>query len=182
MNNYLLKALFILPLLAAWACRPIVPVLPVRPTPTPIATVAPTLVPGCGVSIINAPNYIGPIIVSGSTPVPFPTPVMTPVGAPVTNVGWPGMIQNLTQWQAAYGSAAPPVDFSIQMLLPITIYYGCTGGNSIQSVCWNDTQVTILAMDWSPAPGSPVCNYATTPSACLIVVPQTNLPIVTISI
>lgn len=187
MKNHLFKVVLFLSLLGAWACRPILPVPPGLPAPTPTVTVVPTLVPGCGVSIIFAPNSIHPPIVIGSNPVPVTiampvmTPVGTPVGAPVTNLGWPGLIRNLSDWQAAYGSAAPPVNFNLMMLLPITLYQGCTGGNGIQSVCWDDTQVTIFAESWSPLPGAPICNMATIITACLIVVPQTNLPIVTIS-
>ncbi len=173
MKRHLLIALFLLSLFATWACRPILPVPPSSvPTPTP------TIVPGCGVSILLAPNSLQFSILS--SPVTVATPAMTPIGAPVTSVGWPGVIRNFSDWQTAYGSVAPPVDFNQKMLLPMTFYDGCGGGNWVESVCWDDTQITVEAASWIPRPGGPVCNATLLPSACLIVVPQTNLPIVSI--
>jgi hypothetical protein len=122
-------------------------------------------------------------VTPGGTPVPTSTPaptlVVTPYATPLADLA-PGVIRNLTQWQAAYGATAAPVDFNQQMILQVRVWFpGCWGGGeSLDNVCWNNTQITVSMINEQQSPGSPTCNITAPTSTELVAVPQSNLPVV----
>jgi hypothetical protein len=124
-------------------------------TPTSTPTIAST--PGCGFTNISVPTpaVINPPLVSATfTDIPGSTYV----------------IRNLADWQAYYGSSsAPPqpVDFSQYMILVDLQAGGNYSGVSVVSVCWDDSQVTVIADVYPPCDCTsrgPIGIYFGTPS------------------
>jgi hypothetical protein len=163
-----------------WGCgRVPLPTPPSAPMATP--TLTPTLVPGCGVSIVGIlGGFTFPTATPGGVLIPTPTPAapaITPYPTPIAGPAQ-GVIRNLTEWQAAYGTATPPVNFSQQMLVQVSVLaFGCSGGEYISNVCWDNTQVTVSLVTVPPAAG-PICNVAAEFTTELVAVPQSNLPVV----
>jgi hypothetical protein len=105
------------------------------------------------------------IVLNNSTPTP------APYTAPGTYV-----IQNLTEWQTAFGTTPPPanVNFATQMIVGGDMNKICGIGPDLISVCETATQITVLV---SNPIVSPPC-YVDTGVEEWVIVPQSNLPVV----
>jgi hypothetical protein len=90
-----------------------------------------------------------------------------------THVPFDGLlIQNLTQWQTYFGTAAVPVNFSTQMILVYVASAGCPGGQTITNACVTSTEVDLSV---TIIPATP-CNWVGTIYGA-IALPQSSLPI-----
>jgi hypothetical protein len=164
--------------LFSWACNHVY--TPNAPVIT-IPSATPTPTPGCGISIVGGLNFLlpfgtaTPMTTPQGTPVPTPaiTPYASPIASPVS-----GVIRTLADWNAAYPSTPPPVDFNQQMIVPVTLYEGCNGSDFISNVCWDDQQVTVSLVNQEIPPGFPICNHTDFFYPELLAVPQRNLPVV----
>jgi|GEM_PF-1956243 len=158
----------------------------------PVGTQTFVSTPGCGFTTVTVATPIVPAS-------PF-YPSLTPLPTPTNNYPLMGqnlVIRSLADWQAYYGSTsapAPPVDFNSQMLI---INLGVVNGNtiagggtfvpinpSIQSVCWDNNQITISCTLFLKGTCGPIQitpgltptppNWIYAPTA--VVVPLSNLP------
>jgi hypothetical protein len=177
MNKYLAALLVIFLGLAPLACKRPMPLGP-NPagTPTPTPTVTATSTPIC---VGSAPSSSPTTVVSGGI-----TLITQPTFSVSTLVSAPGntfVIHNLTEWQAFFGSANPPsgIDFNTQMIVGGVFQRTCStcpiGGDSLVSVCEDSTQVTAVI---SRPTLSAVCYIVEASVTQMLVVPQSNLPVV----
>jgi len=165
MKKYLMGSLFIILILAPWACRRPFPVGPTFPgtvsTPTPTTITTPV----CGFTTYNLGTIAlnaSPTVIRSSadwqafnsypTGLIFPTPVMTPV------------------------IPAPPVDFATQMLIVMISPVCPTSSLVVTNVCEGPSQITVSATNTQACF---ICNLGTSWGyASALAVPQSNLPIV----
>jgi hypothetical protein len=186
-KKFLTASLFVLLALAPWACDKYYPAGPLpSPTPTPSAgvTLTPTNTPSCGLTVVTLPLYIAfppipqPTQVVIATVVPTVTPGVWAYPTPTpdtvtTHVPFDGyVIQNLTQWQTYFGTAAPPVNFSTQMILVYVASLGCPGGQTITNACVTSTEIDLSVTIIPAVP----CNWVGTTLGA-IALPQSSLPI-----
>jgi len=163
MKKTLLVLLMAMPLfLAPWACRRPVNIGPI-PTPTP--TLTPITTPLCGFTPIELGErsvYAGPNVIRSYSD--WRTFCSYPVGLLLTT---PTVTPTIP---------APPVDFSKQMII-VYMDVGCPPPvYTVNDVCEGPTQITVYGTRVEPCV---FCNVASfTGSAHGLVVPQSNLPVV----
>ncbi len=166
-NLLTVLCLFIPLCLTPWACnRPPIGPIPAA-TPTPTATSTPTPETVC----VYASPTATPASSWGGTTLAPPTGTPTPY-TPID----PFIIQNLTEWQAVFGTnTAPPsnVNFSTQMIVGSEMNKICGIGPDLAAVCEGSSGVTA----WVTNPiAVPPC-YTDTGVIEMLVVPQSSLPV-----
>jgi hypothetical protein len=136
---------------------------------------------------LNSPPPFGPSPVAAPPYLGCVTPMNVAISCASGNWACPHnvAVHNSAQLLSFLGSCgiacqAPsdPCNFNTQMMIGVLSWTGCSGSNSLSSVCYFTDHVEVTILTTYPAKGEPTCNEIPIAYVAWVAVPASNLPVI----